>query len=142
MVMNKKVTGKASSVPAGVTIGVCMSLAVMLVGAAVLAWLVASESVGEEMIGYGVMIILFAASVSGSWLSSMKIKRLRVQVSLITGGIYYLILLAITALFFGGRYHGMGVTGILVMLGSGTASILGLKGKNGRKVKTRKKVYC
>ena len=140
--MNKKVTGKASSVPAGVAIGVCLSLAVMLVGAAVLAWLVASESVGEEMIGYGAMLILFTASVSGSWLSSMKIKRLRVQVSLITGGIYYLVLLAITALFFGGRYQGMGVTGILVMLGSGTASILGLKGKNGRKVKTRKKAYC
>jgi hypothetical protein len=47
-----------------------------------------------------------------------------------SGAGYYLTLLAMTALFFGGQYQGMGVTLGLVLAGAGTATLLSVKRKN------------
>ena len=66
MVVNRKVTGKASSVPAGLALGGAVSLGITLILAAVIAKMVSDEKLAEENIGYGVMVLLFTASAAGA----------------------------------------------------------------------------
>lgn len=138
MVANRKVTGTASSMPMGLALAAFISLAVTLAGAAVFASLISKEVLGEESIGYCAMVLILAASLLGAAAAVGKIKRRRVYVCLLSGGIYYGILLAMTALFFGGQYQGMGVTAPLVLAGSGLVALLGLRGEKGAKPRRRK----
>ena len=82
--------------------------------------------------------ISLAVTLAGAAVAVGKIKRRRVYVCLLSGGIYYGILLAMTALFFGGQYQGMGVTALLVLAGSGLVALLGLRGEKGAKPRRRK----
>lgn len=134
MVLNQKPTGRALSMPGGLLVGAVWSLGITLVLAAVIAKLVDSEVMPESSIGYCVMGLLTAASLIGSLAAFRKIKRQRVLVCLISGGIYYGILLAMTALFFGGQFTGMGVTALMILIGSGAAALAGLReGRGGSK---------
>lgn len=133
MVVNQKVTGKSSSMPAGLAMGGLTSLVITLVLAAVIAKLVDSEALAEENIGYGTMLLLLAASSMGALVSVSKIKRQRLLVCLLSGTVYLGALLSITALFFGGQYEAVGVTALLVMGGSMVTGLLGLREKRGGK---------
>jgi hypothetical protein len=53
------------------------------------------------------------------------------MVCCITGMVYFLGLLAATALFFGGNYKGVGISAIVVIIGTLSAGALGLKRKAG-----------
>ena len=53
MVVNRKVTGKTSSMPAGLAMAAAVSLGTTLILASVIAKLVSSEKLAEEHIGYG-----------------------------------------------------------------------------------------
>lgn len=141
MVLNRKVTGAATTIPSGIALGLLVSLAVTLLGAALTAYLVSAEKIGENGIGYSAMIILALGSAAGAWLSMSKIKRLRMQICLLTGICYYLLLLAMTALFFGGQYEGMGVTALAVLGGCGAVAILGARGEKRGKARYRKNTY-
>ncbi len=140
--LNKKLTGKAAGMPMGILIGVMVSVMTTLICSAVLAWLISTEKMQADAIGYGVAVALLVASFIGALAAVARIKRLRTQVSLITGGVYYLVLLSVTALFFGGRYQGMGVAAIFVILGSGLTALLGIREKKSRKNKMRKRAFC
>ena len=129
MVMNQKATGRAMSMPAGIAMGVAVSLVITLIGALLLGWLVDRETLELNSIGYGSMVILLTASALGALTAKSRIKHRSLVVCLITGGGYYLSLLAITALFFGGQYQGLGVTMGVVLAGSGAAGLLSLKRK-------------
>lgn len=138
MVVDKKPTGRASSMPGGLAIGAAISLVVTILLAAMLAKLIEGQTIAEENMGYGVMVILLAASFLGAMASYGKIKRQRVIVCLLSGALYFGILLSITALFFGGQYEAVGVTGLLVLCGSGAAALLGLHGNSkGRRRKIK-----
>lgn len=138
MVVNGKVTGKAMSMPGGLAVGAGVSLGVTLLMAAVLAKLVDAERMAWENIGYGIMVLLLAASFAGAMVSFGKIKRQRMLVCGLSGVIYFAMLLAITALFFGGQYSAVGVTALLVLAGSGTAALLGLRqGRGGKRKKIK-----
>ena len=67
------------------------------------------------------------------------IKKMYLQVCLMAGACYYLTLLGITALFFGGQYQGVGVSGIIIMITSLVMAII--PRKNGSPFKARKKAY-
>lgn len=125
MVLNQKPTGRASSIPAGLLFGAMASLGITLLAAALIAKLVSAEYIEESSIGYGIMAALLGASFAGALLASGKIKRQRLLVCTLSGLLYFLILLGITALFFGGQYEAVGVTGILVMGGSLLAVLTG-----------------
>lgn len=133
MVRNQKVTGTAGTLPAGVVLGLMLSLGVTLAGAAVTAWLLSAERIGEGGTGYCALVILVLSSALGAWLAMARIRRLRMQVCLLTGLCYYLLLLAMTALLFGGQYEGMGITALAVLGGSGSVAVLGAQtGKHGK----------
>lgn len=141
MAVNQKVTGTASSLPVGIILGVLTALLVTLMGSAVTAWLILGEKIGENSVGYCSALITLLASALGSEISWLRTKRLRLQVCLITGAAYYLLLLAMTAVFFGGIYLGMGMTAITVLCGCGSVALLGIRGGKRTKFKGMKKVY-
>lgn len=133
MVVNRKVTGKASSMPAGLAVGGSVSLGLTVLLAAVIAKLVDSGKLAEESIGYGVMGLLLCASMAGALAAHGRIKRQRLLVAALSGLVYMATLLAITALFFGGQYEAVGVTALLVFGGSMVTALLGTGPKRGGK---------
>lgn len=138
MVANKKVSGTARSVPAGIGIGTAVSLAITLAGALLTAWLVSTEKISEEAIGYGSMIILLAASTAGAYTAQALIKHQRLLMCVLAAICYFISLIAVTALFFGGQYQGIGVTALVIAAG---AAIVVLTGLNGESNKVRKYRY-
>ena len=138
MVVNRKPTGRAMSIPGGLAVGILFSMAVTLVLTAVLAKLVETETVPQEKIGYGVMVILVLSAFIGAMTAFSRIKRQRLMVCGLSGVIYFGVLMSITALFFGGQYSAVGVTALLILLGSAAAALLGLKqGRGGSRKKIK-----
>lgn len=136
--MKQKPTGRTMSMPGGLAFGGLCSLVVTVVCAAFLAWLVSEEKVPEQGIGYGVMVLLILASFLGSMVSWSKIRRQRMVVCLLSGVVFFGMLLGITALFFGGQYSAVGVTALLVLCGNGLAVLTGLgKGSAGKRPKLK-----
>lgn len=125
MVRNQKMTGRAVSMPAGVFNGAVISLVITILGSAITAKLLDTGKMREEMIGYVIMVILMAASFVGALVSKTRIKRQKLLACGLAGAVYFLELMGITALFFGGQYEAVGVTGSLVIGGSLLASLCG-----------------
>lgn len=134
-----KLTAKAMSVPAGLVLAVGTAMAVTGVGAAAAAWMILQGFLAETAAGYCAMTILLLSSVIGSTVAAGAIQRLRAQMCLAAGGGYYLCLMAVTALFFGGRYHGMGVTALMVFCGTASVILLTPGSKNKAGCRRRKK---
>lgn len=140
MVKNRKASGRAVSLPAGIGIGTAGALSWTLVTAGLLAKLIEGETLPESAVGYGALVVLLSASFLGAILAFRKVKSKRLQVSLLTAAAYYLCLMAVTAMFFGGQYTGMGVTALVVFGGSGAAVLLGMGNGNNRKGRRYPKV--
>lgn len=138
MVVNQKATGRAISMPVGLLVGCGVSMAVTLIAAGVLAKLLDSEKLAWENVGYGIEATLLLASFCGSMAAFRKIKRQRLVVCAVSGILYFCMLLALTALFFGGQYESVWLTAGLILAGSGGAALLGLRGEGkGRRKKIR-----
>lgn len=140
MKVNRKSNGRAMSMPVGAAYGAIVALMWTLITSGVLAWLINGQILQEEAIGYGSMVILLTASILGALLANGKVKRQRLVTCACTGIIYFLTLMALTAMFFGGQYNGIGVTALLILGGSGTAAILSMrkrKSQTGRVHKIR-----
>ena len=135
----KKVSGTAISMPAGLGIGLLVALIITVAGAAITAWLIASGKIGEGSSGYAIMVILALGVGLGALSAVYLIKKQRLQVCMLTGVSYYLSLLAMTALFFGGQYQGMGVSAIVIL--GVCAFIAFLPTKSGHTKVKRKKLY-
>ena len=118
MTVNRKVTGTASTIPEGLAVGVFMALAAMFLGSFVAAMLIHQEIMDWEHMGYAVMGILIVSSWIGAVVSSGKIKRRRFLICMASGTVYFIVQLVMTGLFFGGKYSGVGETGLLIFCGS------------------------
>ena len=140
MTVNRKVTGKAASVPSGLAVSAAISMLITLIIVAIGAYMISNGILPQEQIGYCSMTALLAGSMAGSIMAARKIKHQKLVTGLLSGAIYYLILLAITALFFGGQYQGMGVTLLLVMGGSAIGAILANRKPKMRTPYGRKKI--
>lgn len=139
MVVNQKVTGTASTMPVGIVLGLLGSLGITFSGAALSGLLIWKEVLSEDAIGYCAMLFILISSVAGTSVSVARIKRRRVFVCAIAGGVYFASLLSLTALFFGGQYQGVGVTALLIMAGSTLVALLGLRQKRTQKYHKRKR---
>lgn len=138
MVRNRKVSGRAVTAPVGLLMGVGTSLLVTLSISAWIANLVLNEKLAEVWIGYGATATILVSSWIGALISAATIKRRWAMICGVNGVIYFLALLSITALFFGGQYEGMGVTLLLVLCGTGVAVLMGAKRGVGQGRKKRK----
>lgn len=140
MVVNKKPTGRALSMGAGLGVGAIFALCWTILGAMTAGKLLDMEIMKEKDIGYASVLILLTASFGSAIVSWGKIKRQRMLVCAASGGIYFLMLLCATALLFGGQYSGVWVTLILILAGSGAAMALGGHGRERKPVSKYKKM--
>lgn len=138
MGVKQKYTGRTLSVPAGLAVGLGVSLAVTGAAIGLLAKLVDAEVMPWENVGYGIMAMLLAASFLGAVAAYGKVKRQRLMICMLTGGTFFCVLLSMTALFFGGQYDGVVVSLLLILAGSGAAGLLGLRQGRGER---RKRSY-
>lgn len=129
MLMNQKPSGRTMTMPGGLAAGVSLGLLLTVLLSAVLAKLADMELVREEQLGYGIVILLLLSSSTASAFSYARIRRRKLPVFVLSGLIYLLSLLALTALFFGGQFHGVGATALVVMGGSMAAFFLFGHGK-------------
>lgn len=136
MISNKRPTGRSVSIPKGLTIGAMVSLMITLAAVMLMAKLLNDEYMAYSSIGYSIMVIIMTASFLGAFCAVSKIKRRNLLVSILSGVSYFLILLSITALFFGGKYEAVGVTFILVM-GSAMLSVFTVSSTNYRRNRRR-----
>lgn len=136
-----KARNTASSLPVGVGIGLLVSLILTVLGAALTAYLVDKEIMAQSNVGYGCVISLLVSACCGAYVSVKRVKRLRMRVCIASGACYYLLLLGITALFFGGQYEGMGITALVVLGGCLAVAIAGMSGGKSRKSLFKKSAY-
>ena len=127
MVTKQKAKFDIGKFPKGVGIGIIVSIIVTLLGAAIGAWLLASEKIGEGSCGYICVCTLLLSGILGSWIAASVVGEKRLLTCILAGTGYLLSLLAITALFFGGVYSGAGEGALLILGASISAALLGLK---------------
>lgn len=133
--MVKKITGRAPSLGKSVAAGVLLGAAWTLLCAVVLAKLIDSGVMPIEKVGYGSMAAVLSAVFAGASLAGRKAGHMVVQAAAISGVAYFLCLLLVNAMFFGGSYSGMAVTLVLVALAVVMAILAAGKGsgKRGRR---------
>ena len=132
MTVNRKPTGRASSIPAGLGWGAAAALTMTVLGAAAVANMIDSSMMDWNQCGYGVLVILVQSAWIGAILAAGKIRRMRMTVCLAMGAVYFCCLMLMTALFFGGRYSGVGETALLIFCGSMLGVFSGYSGKTRR----------
>lgn len=126
--MVKNISGRAPSLGRSVAAGVALGGAWTLASAMVIAKLVDSEIIPMEKVGYGSMAAVLSAVFVGASLAGRKAGHMVIQASAISGAAYFVCLLLVNALFFGGSYTGLGVTLILVVLATVLAILAAGKG--------------
>jgi putative membrane protein (TIGR04086 family) len=114
----KKTKGTATAVPLGVLWGAIISMLMTVISALILTWLTLNEITNQQKLGYCIMGSLLCAAILGSFVSTTLVKRRKLLICLMTGLTYYITLLGITALFFGGNFQGAAVKGLLIAAGS------------------------
>lgn len=137
--MVKKITGRAPSLGKSVAAGVLLGTAWTVLCAVILAKLIDSGVMPMEKVGYGSMAAVLSAVFAGASLAGRKAGHMVVQAAAISGAAYFLCLLLVNALFFGGSYSGMAVTFVLIALATAAAILTAGKG-SGRHRRKRYKI--
>ena len=129
-----KQSGKASSVPGALTISAAVSILITLAASLLIANFLNSEKITWEQAGYWIMGMLFTASFIGGKSAIMATKRQKILISIMSGILYWGLLLCMTALFFGGDFNSVWETAGIVLAGCGSAALLTVPaGKKNRK---------
>jgi len=130
---NQKANGRTSSIPAGLAVGAAVNIVITGMLTALLAILLDRETIAWEAVGYGILIMIMLSTFLGAVTAYSRIRRQRLLVCLMSGAVYFAMLLSVTALFFGGQYEAVAVTALLVAGGTGCAALPGLgQGRGGR----------
>ena len=137
MTVNRKPTGLAASIPAGLCWGAAVSLAMTVLGAAAVAKLIEKGIMDWSKCGYGVLMILIISAWTGAMVAAGKVRRMRMAVCMEMGAVYFCSLMILTALFFGGRYSGVGETALLIFCGSMLGVFAGYPRKTRRNSRKR-----
>ena len=134
-------TGRQVSIPMGVALGAVGSVVVSGAGAALVAALVAGERLSQEGIRTAAIAVQFLSAGVGAVLSVGSVKQKKLPVALLTGGSYLVLLLSLTALFFGGQYQGVGYGALAILVGAILPPVLTLGGEKRGKHRLIKKAY-
>ena len=141
MGVQHKATGRASSIPTGLATGAAVSILVTAVVCMIGGWMISKEMIGQEQIGYCSITALLASAFLGGMAAWKKVQRKKLLISLASGGIYFVILAAFTIVFFDGKFQGLGVTLITILLGATIPILLTNERAKSRGGKWRKKIY-
>lgn len=129
-----KSTAYKSSVTVGLALGLGMNWLIMLIGAAVAAFLILGETVDETAMSTAAVAIMILSSVVGTAAAAKKAGVRRLPVCLASGGLYFLSLLCGNALFFDGSYRGIPAAALTILGCSLVVGLWGLRQK-GHKIK-------
>ena len=124
MVVNRKPTGTIKSMPVGLALGWAVSMGLTLGACGILTWIILSGKAGWDIVGYGAMVTLLAASYAGAAISCRLIRHRKLMVCGLSGAVYLFSLAAITALLFGGDFGTAWLTALLVAGGAATAALV------------------
>ena len=130
-----KIRGRAMTVPGGIVYAAGISLLLTILMSGIISTALENGWMSMENSGYAVMLLLFFSAVTGGITAAKKIKHQILAVCIASGAVYFLILLSITALFYGGQYCAVGETAAVVTAGCGIAALLCLRGKRLREKK-------
>ncbi len=130
---------KTKSIPMAVLMGLLLSLIVTVIGAAILTFLIVGERLAMESLPSAVVAVLLLAALIGAWVTIRMTGEKPLMMALLSGAVYLVSLLCMTALFFGGQYQGVPVTA-LVVLGSSLAAALFSLRRSGAKRKKRYRI--
>ena len=130
---NQGSKGKRTAL-ATVIIGTAVSIGTSVMGAAIIAWVISAGKVSQNGMQAAAWIILFLSALSGSWIAAKLAEGKRLQRALASCGAYLVVLLASTALFFGGQYSGVWM-GLVLTTAAGmtTAMLTSQPGKEGKR---------
>ena len=98
--------------------GVVASMLSAVILCGVLAYLVASERISENSIGYGVMALL------GGCISKYRERNRGILCCVVSGIMFLFMLVGVTALFFNGEFRGVIPNTSMILCGSAVAAIL------------------
>lgn len=129
--MMKKATGTAPSILRAVVFGITASCVCAMLWATVLAKLLDGEVIKMETVGYWAMAAHVTAVLAGGLFAAGRAGHLRTWTMGITGAGYYICLLLVNALFFGGQFTGLGDTFLLVAAAVGVGTLAAGKGSAG-----------
>ena len=119
-------------------LGACVSMVMALVLCGTGAILLSTERVGEDSIGAITVVTLMVSSIIGALTAIRQAGQQKLLVSIGTGCVFYLMLLACTAMFFDGAYYGLGATALVILAGCCCGALLSLREN---KPKTRGSKY-
>lgn len=129
MVTNKMVFGKAGTMTKGILLGTTAAWILTLVSAIIMTQLVLSGSMKHTALGYWAMVLVPLVSAISAFIAVGIIKRQRMQVCLLSGLAYFVTLLIVNLVFFGGQFDGIVITAILILSGVLCVGLLGLRGE-------------
>ena len=125
---------------AGIGAGMLVSILTTLLLTAIGAWLIDRGSVNETSINVMVIVIHFISAVFGAWAAYALLKKRRLIVCTGTGVAYAILMICLTALFFGGQYSGITETVVSSTLGGLAVGLLGvLENKHTRTKKWKRR---
>lgn len=97
--------------------GSIIGILFLLVNAAILTTLVLNRSIPEDRIKYFVLALIVFSTFLGTWIGRKGAGESKNIVCFVTGMVIFCTLLLLTAVLFGGRYTGVGETGLLILCG-------------------------
>lgn len=130
-------TGKTKSIPAGMAISASVSMIITLVLSSSIAFFLNKETITWLQAGYWIMGMLFTAAFIGSKCAYAAIRRQQLPVSVMSGILYWGILLSITALFFGGNFGSIWETAAIILAGSCSSALFSKPIHRNRRTKRR-----
>lgn len=138
--MKKRMGGAASAggVPRAVALGTGLAVLISLVLTALAAAAVSRQWIPENGAAYAAVLILIGGSCGGAWTAGRMEPRCRLPAALGAAGGYFVVLLALGALFYRGQFHGILVTAALIVGSAGATGLLGLRQGKGRKRKYKR----
>ena len=138
MAQKRSARVSVSNIPKAIGFSLIVSMLITVLGIAVGAYLVHKEMIMQENMGLVVTTVLTLSSAAGALTAILAVKRMKLQMSFLSGASYFLLLLSMTALFFEGQYNGVAAAGIAILTGCSIVAILNiLPGRRGKLFKTK-----
>lgn len=131
-----KKLGSSNSMMKSVTMGSTVSVVVTMIIVAVFAALISTETITPAWADYCALAALLLSATLGSVTAVRSATEKQLYMSLAVGGVYLIVLLAMTALLFGGQYRGVGVSAFVVFSGAILAVLIGQR--RGKRSKSRR----
>ena len=133
-----KKLGSSNLTIKSVAMGSAVSIVVTVILVAIFAAMISTETIDNAWADYCTLLVLLLSATLGSMTAIRSATEKKLYLGLSVGGIYLLVLLAMTALLFGGQYRGVGVSAFVVFSGAILAVLMGQGCRKSRKSRRSK----